>query len=239
MSGWGEYHVLRAFRQSETSLLGVQPGAAAAISSGRLGLVDRRAQALKRVVDLALCLLMLPPALLVMALCATLVWSDSRGPIVFGQWRTGRTGRRFRMYKFRTMRPDAEQMKERYAYLNALKWPDFKISADPRVTRIGRWLRRTSLDELPQLFNVLKGEMSLVGPRPTSFDVSTYALWHTERLEVLPGITGLWQTSGRADVDFDQRVALDVEYIERWSMWLDFCILFRTLGVVLGRRGAY
>ena len=104
---------------------------------------------------------------------------------------------------------------------------------------MGRILRKTSLDELPQVFNVLKGDMSLVGPRPTSFDSSTYSLWHTERLEVLPGITGLWQVSGRSSLDFDERLRLDIEYIERRSLWLDIQILFRTVAAVFTQRGAY
>ncbi|MBW3541424.1 MAG: sugar transferase, partial [Planctomycetes bacterium] len=118
-------------------------------------------------------------------------------------------------------------------------WPDFKITNDPRVTRIGRILRRTSLDELPQLFNVLRGEMSLVGPRPTSFDASTYTLPQTERLEVLPGITGLWQVSGRSDIDFEGRLALDLEYIRRRGFWFDLQILWKTAVAVFSRRGAY
>ena len=148
----------------------------------------------------------------------------SDGSIPF-HWRTGQGGIRFRMFKFRTMFTNAEDLKEDYLHLNQLTWPDFKISDDPRVTRVGHLLRKTSLDELPQLLNVLKGDMSLVGPRPTSFDASTYDLWHTERLEVMPGITGLWQISGRGDVDFDERLRMDVEYIERQSIWLDLWII--------------
>jgi lipopolysaccharide/colanic/teichoic acid biosynthesis glycosyltransferase len=123
--------------------------------------------------------------------------------------------------------------------LNELTWPDFKITNDPRVTKIGRILRKTSLDELPQIFNVLKGDMSWVGPRPTSFDVSTYSLWHTERLEVLPGLTGLWQVSGRSDLDFDDRLRLDIEYIERQSLWLDIKIMIRTVTTIFSQHGAY
>ncbi|MCI0729212.1 MAG: sugar transferase [Chloroflexi bacterium] len=170
---------------------------------------------------------------------AVLIWLDDPGPVFFRQMRTGKGGRRFAMYKFRTMVTNAEELKAKYAHLNELTWPDFKITDDPRVTRIGRFLRKTSLDELPQFLNVLKGEMSFVGPRPTSFDVTTYDLWHTERLEVLPGITGLWQVSGRGDIDFDQRLALDVEYIERQSLWFDIQILARTVLAVFNHRGAY
>ena len=193
---------------------------------------------LKRLLDLALSILILPLVLPVMALCALIIWLDDPGPVIFTQKRTGKGGKRFEMYKFRTMLTNAEELKHKYAHLNELTWPDFKITNDPRITRVGRFLRRTSLDELPQIFNVLKGDMSLVGPRPTSFDVSTYSLWHTERLEVLPGITGLWQISGRSEVDFDERLRLDVEYIERQSIWLDLEILARTATAVFTQRGA-
>jgi lipopolysaccharide/colanic/teichoic acid biosynthesis glycosyltransferase len=181
----------------------------------------------------------LPVVTVVMVVCAGLIWLDNPGPIFFTQLRTGQGGRRFRMYKFRTMLTNAEELKQKYAHLNELTWPDFKISNDPRVTRVGRILRKTSLDELPQIFNVLKGDMSLVGPRPTSFDVSTYSLWHTERLEVLPGITGLWQINGRSNLDFDARLRLDVEYIENQSLLLDIKILTRTVTAVFTQRGAY
>jgi lipopolysaccharide/colanic/teichoic acid biosynthesis glycosyltransferase len=159
--------------------------------------------------------------------------------VFYTQPRTGLGGKRFRMFKLRTMVRNAEEMKSQLAELNELTWPDFKISNDPRITRVGRVLRATSIDELPQLFNVLLGDMSLVGPRPTSFEAQTYDLWHTERLEVQAGITGLWQISGRSDVDFDERARLDIDYIERCSLWLDIRILFATVFAVLGRRGAY
>ena len=200
---------------------------------------DRRYLKVKRIMDLAICLAVLPALLPVMGLCALAIWFDDPGPLVFHQLRTGKGGRRFRMYKFRTMRTNAETLKKEFAHLNELTWPDFKISNDPRITRIGGFLRKTSLDELPQILNVIKGDMSLVGPRPTSFDVSTYHLWHTERLEVLPGITGLWQVSGRSDIDFDDRLKLDVEYIERQSFSFDVLILFRTIAAVFRPKGAY
>lgn len=202
-------------------------------------LFRRRYELVKRIFDLSVCLLVLPVVMVVMAICAALIWLDNPGPIFFKQLRTGKGGRRFRMYKFRTMVTNAEELKLKYAHLNELTWPDFKITNDPRVTRVGRILRKTSLDELPQIFNILKGDMSLVGPRPTSFDVSTYSLWHTERLEVLPGITGLWQVSGRSDIDFDGRLSLDIEYIENRSLWLDIKILFHTVTAVFTQRGAY
>lgn len=181
----------------------------------------------------------LPAILPLLLICAALIWLDDPGPVFFKQLRTGKGGRRFPMYKFRTMVTNAEELKAKYAHLNELTWPDFKISNDPRNTRVGRILRKTSLDELPQIINVLKGDMSLVGPRPTSFDSSTYALWHTERLEVVPGITGLWQISGRSNLDFDERLGLDVEYIEQQSLMMDIWILFRTVTAVFSRDGAY
>jgi len=134
---------------------------------------------------------------------------------------------------------NAEELKQQYMHLNELEPPDFKIKDDPRIFPVGRLLRKTSLDELPQIFNVIKGEMSLVGPRPTSFDVRTYDLLQTERLEVIPGITGLWQISGRSDVDFDERVNLDVSYIENRSLWLDLVILVKTVTAMFNQRGAY
>ena len=142
------------------------------------------------------------------------------------------------MYKFRSMVPNAEELKKELAHLNELKWPDFKITDDPRVTRIGNILRKTSLDELPQLINVLKGEMSLVGPRPTSFAPDTYDLWQTVRLDVVPGLTGLWQIIGRAETEFYERLRLDIMYIKHRTLWLDIQILFRTVLAVIAQRGA-
>jgi lipopolysaccharide/colanic/teichoic acid biosynthesis glycosyltransferase len=143
------------------------------------------------------------------------------------------------MHKFRTMVVNAEEMKKQMAHLNELQWPDFKITNDPRITRAGRFLRKTSLDELPQLLNVLQGDMSLVGPRPTSFSAKTYDLWHTERLDVQPGLTGLWQIVGRGTTEFNYRLRLDIAYIERRCLWLDIQILFRTFAAVLEQRGAH
>ena len=194
----------------------------------------------KRIMDLILVTLALPFFAPLFLLCALLVKLESpNGPIMFTQRRTGKGGRSFQMYKFRTMVPNAEELKKELAHLNELQWPDFKITNDPRVTRVGRFMRKTSLDELPQLLNVIQGEMSLVGPRPTSFAASTYELWQTERLDVLPGITGLWQLLGRASTEFDQRLRLDIAYMERRCIWLDIQILFRTIPAVLEKRGAH
>jgi lipopolysaccharide/colanic/teichoic acid biosynthesis glycosyltransferase len=192
----------------------------------------------KRTIDLLVCLLSAPLILPLIAIVAVIIKLDSPGPVFFHQWRTGRHGRRFRMHKFRTMISDADACKAEYAHLNELAWPDFKIRDDPRITRVGRILRRMSLDELPQLLNVWKGEMSLVGPRPTSFTPEAYRLWHTARLDVAPGITGLSQISGRSKLHFDQRVKLDLAYIERASLWLDLCILLRTVVQIFVGHGA-
>lgn len=202
-------------------------------------LIRKHYQRFKRAFDLVVCISALPLLLPIMAIVAILIWLDDPGPVLFEQARTGKGGRRFNMYKFRTMVTNAEELKQQYAHLNELTWPDFKITNDPRITRVGDFLRKSSLDELPQIFNVIKGDMSLVGPRPTSFDVSTYSLLHTERLEVMPGITGLWQVSGRSDVDFDQRLLLDIEYIENQSFLLDIKILIMTVFAVFRREGAY
>lgn len=194
----------------------------------------------KRLMDLAIVILALPFWLPLIGLIALVIRVTSPGaPAIFVQYRTGKGGQRFRMFKFRSMVPNAEELKAKYAHLNELQWPDFKITNDPRITPIGKILRKTSLDEIPQLFNVLRGEMSLVGPRPTSFGADTYKLWHTERLDVIPGMTGLWQIIGRASMEFDDRLRLDIAYIERRSIWLDINILFQTVFAVFKQRGAY
>lgn len=194
----------------------------------------------KRIMDLVLVILSAPVWLPAVGVIALLIKITSPGaPAIFIQNRTGKGGQQFRMYKFRSMVPNAEALKVKYAHLNELQWPDFKISNDPRITPVGRFLRKTSLDEIPQLFNVLRGEMSLVGPRPTSFGPDTYKLWHTERLDVIPGLTGLWQIIGRASMEFDERLRLDIAYIERRSIWLDINILFLTVFAVFKQRGAY
>lgn len=192
----------------------------------------------KRLLDVCVASVALVFAVPIVLLACIAIRLDSRGAAVFFQQRTGRHGRRFKMYKLRTMAHDAEELKERYRHLNELQWPDFKISDDPRVTRVGRFLRRTSIDELPQLVNVLRGDMTLVGPRPTSFSYERYASWHTARLGGKPGLTGLWQVSGRNELEFDERVRLDVAYLRNASMRLDLRILWRTFGAVFSGRGA-
>lgn len=194
----------------------------------------------KRAFDLVVCLAAMPVLLPLLLITMLLIKLESpNGPAVFSQYRTGKNGRRFRLYKFRTMVPNAEALKQQLAHLNELQWPDFKITNDPRVTRVGRILRKTSMDELPQLINVLKGDMSLVGPRPTSFEASTYKLWQTERLDVKPGLTGLWQVYGRAQTEFDDRLRLDIAYIEHRCMALDIALLFHTVSAVFEGRGAH
>ncbi len=192
----------------------------------------------KRAFDVFFCIFVLPVVLPVLALCALAVLLDSRGPVLIAQTRTGKDARPFRMFKFRTMVRNAEELKAGLAHLNVLPPPDFKIPNDPRITKVGKILRQTSLDELPQLVNVLRGDMSLVGPRPTSFAPATYSLWHTHRLEVTPGITGLWQVKGRNLTTFDERLRIDIEYIERRSFLFDLKILLQTAPVVFRRSGA-
>jgi len=199
---------------------------------------DRAAAlALKRTVDIVasgLLMLVLAP---VAALVAVLVARSSRGSILFRQTRVGLHGRTFQMVKFRTMVSDAEELLAALAEHNEIKGPAFKIEHDPRITRVGRVLRRTSLDELPQLMNVLRGEMSLVGPRPPlPSEVDGYDLWHRRRLSMKPGITGLWQVNGRREPNFDRWVEIDLEYIDSWSLWLDFRILARTVPAMLEGR---
>ena len=198
----------------------------------------RRYLAGKRALDLVVCTLLLVIAIPVIAVCALAIRLDTSGPVVIAQLRTGRDGRRFRMLKLRTMLANAEELKPQFAHLSVVPPPDFKIPNDPRITRVGRFLRATSLDELPQLFNVLRGDMSLVGPRPTSFEPSRYELWHTQRLDVRPGLTGLWQVEGRNVTTFDERLRLDVQYIRRRSLAFDVILLARTVLVVLRRSGA-
>lgn len=193
----------------------------------------------KRAVDLGISLSLLPIVLPLMGVCGMLIWLTEGRPILFAQDRTGRAGRRFKLYKLRTMVKDATELKGALMHENDLSGPDFKIVKDPRITRLGGFFRKYSLDELPQFINVLKGDMSLVGPRPTSFPASSYDMWHTERLEVAPGLSGLWQVSGRGEIDFDERVRLDIEYVERRSLLFDVWIIIRTVGAVFRARGAY
>jgi len=195
---------------------------------------------LKRGIDViisAIGLLVTAPLCLLIAL---LIKLDSPGPVLYKQVRVGKGGNHFIMYKFRSMKEGAEDEQELLEPLNEAQGPLFKIADDPRRTRVGRFLRRTSLDELPQLWNVLKGEMSLVGPRPpVPREVEQYEDWHKWRLQVSPGITGLWQVSGRSLLSFDEMVMLDIYYIQYWSLGQDLRILLRTIPAVLSGGGAY
>lgn len=202
----------------------------------------RIAKRVKRVIDVVgatAALVVLSPVFL---LAAILVRLSGSGPIIYRWDAVGRRGRRFVGYKFRTMIPDAETLKPEILEHNEMRnGPVFKMKDDPRVTRIGRWLRRLSVDELPQLFNVLKGDMSLVGPRPPlPEEYERFEPWQRGKLTVTPGITCLWQVGGRNEIaDFHDWVALDLEYIRRWSLLLDLKILLRTIPAVIRGRGAY
>jgi lipopolysaccharide/colanic/teichoic acid biosynthesis glycosyltransferase len=194
---------------------------------------------MKRAVDLvgaAAGLVVLSPVLLIVAVAIAL---DDGSPVLFRQRRAGLGGRPFTIVKFRTMRRGADDQRAALRELNEVAGnASFKLTADPRVTRIGGWLRRTSIDELPQLWNVLRGDMSLVGPRPHPFDdLEGYSDWHFRRLSVKPGLTGLWQIGARTDPDFDRWTQLDLEYIDSWSLLLDINIMVRTIPALLRTEG--
>jgi exopolysaccharide biosynthesis polyprenyl glycosylphosphotransferase len=196
--------------------------------------------AVKRTFDLVGAVLLMLALALPMALMALAVKLTSRGQVFFRSRRPGIGGRPFDCIKFRTMVHGAEHLQDELEESNELGGPIFKIRDDPRITPVGRFLRRWSLDELPQLINVLRGQMSLVGPRPLpQRDYERLDDWHRKRYLVLPGMTGLWQVSGRSEVDFDELVRLDFLYLERWSVWLDLSILLKTIPAVLRRRGAW
>jgi exopolysaccharide biosynthesis polyprenyl glycosylphosphotransferase len=176
-------------------------------------------------------LLVLSPLLVLIAVSVKV---SSKGPVFFRQERCGLNGRKFILYKFRTMVPEAEKLKGRLLAANEMDGPVFKIKNDPRVTPLGKILRRTSMDELPQLINVLRGEMSLVGPRPPlPSEVKEYKHWQLRRLSMKPGLTCIWQVSGRNDVGFEEWMRMDLEYIDRWSLLLDFKLLLKTVQVVI------
>jgi exopolysaccharide biosynthesis polyprenyl glycosylphosphotransferase len=196
--------------------------------------------AIKRTFDLALSIVMLVALSPVLLAIAAAVKLSSRGPLIYRSTRPGMAGRPFGCFKFRTMREHADQVQADLESLNEASGALFKIRQDPRLTPVGRFLRRFSLDELPQLVNVIRGEMSLVGPRPLPMrDFERLEEWHKKRYLVLPGITGLWQVSGRSELDFDDLVRLDFLYLERWSVFLDLTIMLKTIPAVLSRRGAF
>lgn len=210
-------------------LIGVDPGH---LSSSAL--------LAKRIVEITLCIIGMPLLLIVFAIIAVLIKLDSPGPVLFKQRRVGKDGREFEIYKFRSMVDKADEMKDNLKDLNEADGPLFKIKDDPRMTRIGRFLRRKSIDELPQVINILRGEMSIVGPRPgTPDEVAKYEPWQRMRISAWPGLTGLWQVSGRSDIPFDEMCLLDIYYIENWSLGLDIRIMLQTIPHILFGRGAY
>ena len=196
---------------------------------------------LKRVLDVLGALVGLTVMAILFPLIAFAIKSESTGPIFFRQKRVGLNNRIFTCRKFRSMVVDAESRKEELAERNEVNGALFKIKDDPRVTRVGRWLRRTSLDELPQFWNVLVGEMSLVGTRPpTAEEVANYQNWHRRRISIKPGLTGLWQVSGRSEIkEFDEVVRLDLAYIDNWSLGLDLKLILKTVFVVFSRSGSW
>jgi exopolysaccharide biosynthesis polyprenyl glycosylphosphotransferase len=196
--------------------------------------------AIKRILDVIISLLSLIMLTPLFGIIAILIKFDSPGPVFFKQERMGQNGRRFVLLKFRSMIEEAEQVKEQLQGLNEASGPVFKMRADPRITKTGYFLRKTSLDELPQFINVLKGEMSLVGPRPPLPDeVAQYKNWQRRRLSMKPGITCIWQVSGRSNVSFEKWMKMDMEYIDNWSLGLDIKLLLKTIWVVLHGKGAY
>lgn len=209
---------------------------------------NHKYQIAKRIFDVSLCIIGAPIILLLMIFCAVAIWLDSPGPIFFVQERIGKGGRRFHMYKFRSMQlnsNDSRCQSFMKSYIrgeintSSHNQTIFKPLHATRITRVGRFLRKTSLDELPQVFNVIKGEMSIVGPRPNvPWEVEEYRPWHYERLEVLPGITGLAQVRGRSCIDFISLVRFDIEYIEKQNFWFDMKILWWTFISIVTLRGA-
>jgi len=194
---------------------------------------------IKRIIDIigALCgVLLLSPLMIVTSIWIKL---DSKGPVFFAQNRVGQGGMGFKMYKFRSMCTDAEGLLDNLREKNEMSGPMFKIKEDPRVTKIGKFIRKTSIDELPQLFNVLNGEMSLVGPRPSlPKEVAQFTSFQKQRLIAKPGLTCYWQVKGRSDVSFEEWMEMDIEYIRRRNTWVDVKLIFKTVGVLFGDEGA-
>ena len=195
---------------------------------------------IKRVIDVVCSfvgVLVLSPLFVVIAI---IIKFTSKGPVFFSQKRVGRDGKEFKMYKFRSMVVNAEELKEKLAAQNEMSGPMFKMKDDPRVTKVGKFIRKTSIDELPQLFNVLKGDMSLVGPRPSlPKEVAQFEDWMYRRLEVKPGLTCYWQVSGRNNIDFEDWMKLDIKYVDERNLWIDIKLIFKTVGVLFGDKNAH
>lgn len=201
---------------------------------------DYKSVLIKRIIDIAFALVGCSLTVLVGIVLVPLIKLDSKGPAIFAQKRVGKNGRYFKFYKFRSMRIDAEEIKQQLMDQNEVDGLMFKMDNDPRITRVGKFIRKTSLDELPQFFNILFGDMSLVGTRPPTIDeYEKYTLKYKKRLALKPGLTGMWQVSGRSEItNFADVVKLDVEYIDNWSLWLDFKIIIKTVKMVILRKGA-
>lgn len=197
-------------------------------------------EAIKRLIDI-ICsfvgILVLSPLFIIIAI---IIKFTSKGPVFFSQKRVGRNGKEFDMYKFRSMVVNAEELKEKLAAQNEMSGPMFKMKDDPRVTKVGKFIRKTSLDELPQLWNILKGDMSLVGPRPSlPKEVAQFDEWMYKRLEVKPGLTCYWQVSGRNNIDFEDWMKLDVKYVEEKNLWIDIKLICKTVFVLFGDKNAH
>ncbi|MFR5266962.1 sugar transferase [Clostridium sp.] len=194
---------------------------------------------IKRVLDIVGSLVGLVVLSPIMLIVAILIKFDSKGPILFSQTRVGKNGNEFKMYKFRSMVVDAEELKEKLQEKNERKGPMFKMKDDPRITKIGKFIRKTSIDELPQLINILKGEMSIVGPRPSlPKEVAQFDDWMLERLEVKPGLTCYWQVEGRDDIEFREWMELDVKYVRERNLKIDIVLIFKTVFVLFGDKNA-
>lgn len=196
-------------------------------------------EVIKRLIDVVgsfLGVLVLSPLFIIIAI---IIKTTSKGPVFFSQKRVGKNGKEFEMYKFRSMVVNAEELKEKLVAQNEMSGPMFKMKYDPRVTKVGKFIRKTSIDELPQLWNVLKGDMSLVGPRPSlPNEVAQFEDWMHRRLEVKPGLTCYWQVSGRNNIDFEDWMKLDIKYVDERSTWIDIKLIFKTVGVLFGDKNA-
>lgn len=199
---------------------------------------SRSVAILRRVIDLTVLLVAAPVVIPLIGVLALAIRLDSPGPIFARHERLGQTGRRISLLKLRTMVQDAEERKEEVAHLNVLPWPDFKIPDDPRVTRVGRWIRKRSFDELPQLWNVLRGDLTLVGPRPCSVRLDRYELWQTERLEAKPGLFGRWQAEARGRADFETRCRMDIGQVREPGLAKEARFTVKSILATLAGRGA-